>query len=188
MKDILALLRGKIFSLHCRWFRKNIVIGRNLRMYGRLDIIAKGRLVMGDNCQIRGISGFPHKFVCLAVSSPKSEIIIGDNAILCAARITAKFGIYIGDNVIIEDASIMDTDFHTIERSRVEPEYETEDKCRVHIGNRVGIGAQSFVMKGVDIGDDVLIAPSSVVTKGVKAGHFVFGNPARAIPREQIVS
>ena len=49
------------------------------------------------------------------------------------------------------------------------------------VGNRVSIGARSFVTKGVTIEDDVLVLPGSVVTSLIKAGSCVGGNPAKPI-------
>ena len=96
-----------------------------------------------------------------------------------------KFGIIIGDDVIIEDASILDTDFHSLDRSRATPKDENADRCRIRIGNRVGIGAQSFVTKGVAIGDDVVVAPSAVVNKSIGPGHVAYGNPAISVERDR---
>jgi len=185
MKEMMALVRGKLFSLKCRLFRKNIVIGRNLRIYGRLYIVAAGKVTLGDNCRIRGMVGSPHKFVCIEAIAPEAQIRIGNNAELCAARIMAKFGITIGDDVIVEDASILDTDFHSLDRSRVTPKDENADRCRIRIGSRVGIGALSFITKGVEIGDDVFVAPSAVVNKSIRPGHVAYGNPVMSVERDR---
>ncbi len=185
MKEQLALARGRLFALRCRLFRKNIVVGRNLRLYGRLHIVAHGKVIIGDNCRIHGMVGSPHKFVCIAAMVPDAEVRIGNNAELCAARIMAKFGIIIGDDVIIEDASILDTDFHSLDRSRATPKDENADRCRIRIGSRVGIGAMSFVTKGVTICDDVIVAPSAVVNKSIKPRHVAYGNPVMSVERDR---
>lgn len=135
-------------------------------------------LMIGRNCRIHGIPGSEHKCVCIDVTDPDAHVTIGDNAVLCAARIMARIGVIIGDNVIIEDAGIVDTDFHSLDPSRSAPAHENHERCRITIGNNVSIGALSFVTKGVTIGDDVIIAPSAVVTKPVKSGSFVYGNPS----------
>jgi acetyltransferase-like isoleucine patch superfamily enzyme len=53
------------------------------------------------------------------------------------------------------------------------------------IGNRVWIGANVTVLKGVTIGDDTVIGAGSVVTKDIPANMIVAGVPARVI-RERI--
>lgn len=183
MQDMIARIRGRLFAAKCKLLRRNITVGKNLRLYVKLDLVDVGRVILGDNCQIRGMAGSRHKFVCLASLDPEAEVSIGNNAILCAARITAKFGVTIGDDVIIEDASILDTDFHTLDKSRDIPQDENATRCTIRIGRRVGIGAQSVILKGVEIGDDCLIAPSSVVNKSIRPGHFAQGNPVTSVPR-----
>ena len=52
---------------------------------------------------------------------------------------------------------------------------------RVHIGNRVFIGAGSTVLPNVTIGDDVIIGAGSVVTRDIPAGKVYAGNPAQEL-------
>lgn len=49
------------------------------------------------------------------------------------------------------------------------------------IGNRVWIGADVKILKGVTVGDDAVIGAGSVVTKNVPAGAIVAGVPAKVI-------
>ena len=51
----------------------------------------------------------------------------------------------------------------------------------IAIGNRVWVGANVTVCKGVHIGDGAVIATGSVVTRNVSAGTMVGGVPARLI-------
>jgi len=178
VRETIALCRGFLFRKWCSLFRPNVTIGEGLRIYRRLLINAKGRVTIGRNCRIHGIPGSEHKFVCIDVIRPDAQVSIGDNAVLCAARIMARFGVIIGDNVIIEDAGIVDTDFHSLDPSRSAPAHENHERCRIIIGNNVSIGALSFIAKGVTIGDDVIVAPSAVVTRPVRSGCFVYGNPS----------
>jgi acetyltransferase-like isoleucine patch superfamily enzyme len=186
MSEILALIRGRLFTFKCRLLNHRITVGPNLRIYKKLIIQALGKVTIGSNCRIDGIAGSPYKSVCIDALSPDAEVVICDNVMLYAARLTARFSIIVGNNVIIEDAGIIDTDFHSLDRSRGTPQDETTEHCSVRIGNNVGIGAQSFVTKGVEIGDDALVAPASVVLKSVKAGHFAYGNPAVIVEKNAI--
>jgi acetyltransferase-like isoleucine patch superfamily enzyme len=49
------------------------------------------------------------------------------------------------------------------------------------IGDRVWIGANVTVLKGVTIGNDAVIGAGSVVTKDIPDGAIAVGNPARVI-------
>jgi len=153
-------------------------------MYAPLHIGGRGAVSLGDNCQVGRIVGSPHKYTWIDALCPDSRISIGNNARLHAARITAKYEVTIGDDVIIEDAGIVDTDFHSLDTSRGEPLGECSEECRISIGNRVCIGAQSIITKGVVIGDGVVVAPSAVVSRSVKPNHFAYGNPVVSTARE----
>lgn len=179
MRDLLALLRGSVYTSRCKLFNRNITIGNGLRIYKKLRIIARGKVIIGDDCVVDGIIGDDSYHVCIDSYNPATVIRIGNHARLFAARIGARHQITIGDDVLIEESGITDTDFHSIEKGRRDPSDENREKCKVSIGNRVSIGARSMVLKGVTIGDDAIISPGSVVTASVKPGSIVCGNPAR---------
>ena len=181
MKDLVAVIRGKIFLLRCRLFRKNIRIGKGLRLYKRLDVRGEGTLIIGDNCKICGITGDRKQFVTLYTLHRDAWIRIGNNADLFAARLSSRYSITVGHDVHIEESGIMDTDFHSIERDRGEPANENLQSCGVTIGDMVKIGARSLVTKGVKIGDGTLIGPGSVVTRSIPGSCFALGNPARVM-------
>lgn len=184
MRDFLALAKGRIFRMWCGLTGMNVKIGRGLRIYRKVSISGAGRIEIGENCIMAGIPGDSSQYVCLETLNPTAVIQIGDDASLYAARIAAKFRIVVGNNVLIEEASIMDTDYHSIAKHRETPASEKEDKCRVTVGNHVCMGARSSILKGTTIGDDVIIAPGSIVTMSVKPGSMVAGNPAKAFSVE----
>lgn len=181
MKDYVAKIRGWLYILRCRLFKKNIRIGKGLRLYRRLDVRGEGTLLIGDNCIIGGITGDRKQFVTLYTLHRDARIEIGKNVALYAARLSSRYSISVGDDVHIEESGIMDTDFHSIERGRGEPANESLGSCAVAIGNRVKIGARCLVTKGVRIGDQAVIGPGSVVTRSIPDSCFALGNPARVM-------
>ena len=178
MNHVMARLHGNIVSRYCRLFRKNIVIGSGLKLFGKLEIKGNGKVAIGRNCTISGIRGDRSQYVTLYTHSPDAEITIGGNAHLYAARISCRFSITIGDDILIEEAGIADTDFHSLGIDRKTPD-ETFKKCRIVIGNRVSIGSRSLINKGVRIGKDAIVCPGSIVTASVPGATMVAGNPAR---------
>ena len=181
MKNYIAKLRGRLFLLKCKVLRKDVQIGHGLRIYKKIFMIGNGKIIIGANCIVDGIIGDNSQYVTIDTHSSDAVISIGDNAKLYAARISARFQIKIGNDLMIEEAGIVDTDFHSIEKGRELPPNENKHKCEVKIGNRVCICARSMITKGVKIEDDVIIGPGSVVTGSIKSRCFVLGNPAKQV-------
>lgn len=180
MRTLIAAARGRLFALFCRYARKNISVDRGLVMYCKLEIIGNGAVSIGRNCVISGAIGDSRHYVTIYTHDANANVSIGENARLYAARISSKFHIHIGNDFRMEDASIADTDFHSINSDRGVPT-ESLEKCRIRIGDRVSIGARSVICKGTVIGDDVLVYPGSIVSKSVPSGSVVWGNPARRV-------
>jgi len=181
MRNFIARFRGEFFRQRCILFKKNIDIKGGLKIYKRLKIVGEGKVYIGENCIINGIIGDDSKYVTIDTHHPSAVIKIGDNVGLYAARISSKFQVTIGNNVLIEDSGILDTDFHTIDKSRTIPTDENKDKCKINIGNNVCIGVNCLVTKGVKIIDNVIVTPGSVVSLNIKSSGLVSGNPARPI-------
>jgi acetyltransferase-like isoleucine patch superfamily enzyme len=182
MKDIIAAIRGALFTFWCNKFRKNIHIGSNLRIYKKVSVTGSGKLAIGNDCVIKGIMGDCSQYTCIDMCNSDAVIIIGNKVSLHAARITAKFDIIIGDQVTIDEATVYNTDFHSIDKHRNDADHEEQAKCKIKIGDRVHIGARSAIMKGVSIADDVTVLPGSIVVNTVKERSVVCGNPAKPLP------
>ena len=185
MRNRLARFRGYFFTQLCALFRQNVRIGKGLKIYKRLSIEGEGQTYLGNNCTIGGAKGDSAQYVTIDTHHRDAVIRIGDNTSLYAARISARYEIVIGNDVLIEESGVLDTDFHSIDRSRKAPAGETKERCRISIGDRVCIGTRSFIMKGAKIGNDVIIVPGSVVSTLVKPGSIVCGNPAKAMVPEE---
>lgn len=186
MRNTFKKFYSKLFTI-TQGRKKNVVIADDLRLYCRLEIKGPGRVSIGHGCVVSTIPGARIKMVTLYTHSPDAVIKIGENVHLIAARISSRFRINIGNNAIIEDASIMDTDFHTLDISRRTPHYESEETCKVNIGNNVSIGSRSIVGKGVSIGKGSLVHPGAVVQKSFPEYSQILGNPAKLIEKTNLI-
>jgi acetyltransferase-like isoleucine patch superfamily enzyme len=93
--------------------------------------------------------------------------------------ISAKHSIEIGENCAISwNCTIIDDDMHTIKYTDTENFRKVRGNF-VKIGNRVWIGANSIILKGVTINDNVIVAAGSVVRDDIPSNSIVSGNPAR---------
>jgi galactoside O-acetyltransferase len=128
----------------------------------------------------------------LCADRKESEIRIGRRTFVGRSTIVCATGITIGDDVLISwGCNIVDHDSHALlwkdRASDVRDWYAgSKDWSRVPcapvvIGNRVWIGFNALVLKGVHIGDGAVVAAGSVVTRDVPAHTLVGGNPARVI-------
>jgi acetyltransferase-like isoleucine patch superfamily enzyme len=121
-----------------------------------------------------------------------SEINIGKETFIGKSSLIAASKITIGNNVLISSGvTIVDHNSHsTVYSQRSEDvldwkggkkSWENVTIKPVKICDKVWIGFNSIVLKGVTIGEGAIIAAGSVVTKDVPDWTMVGGNPAKII-------
>lgn len=179
MKKVIGRVRGWFYAAIFK--KKGVDIKKGLVALSRLDIRGPGQVIVGENLTVGSSPGEGSEFVTIYTHSPEAVVRIGNGVKLFGARISCAYSIQIGDDVLIEQAGIMDTDFHSIDRDRGKPRGESREKCRISLGARVAVAAKSTITKGVAIGDDAVVGPGSVVTRSLPAGCFAIGNPARPV-------
>jgi acetyltransferase-like isoleucine patch superfamily enzyme len=131
----------------------------------------EGRLDLGARAWLRTEHGSNHLTVFA-----HARISIGPDALLNGAMLHAKREISIGAQLRLGfGARILDADFHDLDRDT------PERVAPVRIGDRVWIGANALVLRGVTIGDDVVVAAGSVVTRDLPPLCLAAGVPARPI-------
>jgi acetyltransferase-like isoleucine patch superfamily enzyme len=132
------------------------------------------------------------------------NVFIGDNTYISAGtHLICAEQIEVGSNVLIAwGCNIVDHDSHSLnwlERaddvrnwreglmsqgknaaSKLK-NWRVVPMAPIHIGNKVWIGFNAIVLKGITIGEGAVVAAASVVTKDVPAWTLVAGNPARPL-------
>lgn len=134
---------------------------------------AKSQIFLGDDCILDARPD-------LYTQSQKAVLRIGQNTFVNGTRFGTFESITIGDNCILADCRMMDTDFHSVDKNRMQPEAITKN-APIVVENNVWISAGSAVLKGVTIGQDSVIAFGSVVVASVPPGKIFGGNPAKEI-------
>ena len=120
-----------------------------------------------------------------------AKVFIGKRSFINATLIAAT-NIFIGDDVLISwGVTVIDHNSHSISfsaRSNDVKNWKKGNKdwesvvCKpVHISNKVWIGFNAIILKGVSIGEGAVIGAGSVVTKDVPPWTIVAGNPAKFI-------
>lgn len=164
------------FSVDYRFGRKEnrIIIGNNSVLAGHITLERDiGKVSIGNNTQIGG-----------------------NTHLICACRVT------IGSDVMISwGCTIIDHDSHStrwsersydgqkwyegikisITSAAITKNWHVVPMAPVNIGDKVWIGFNVIILKGVNIGEGAIIAAGSVVTKDIPAWTLAGGNPARVI-------
>ena len=139
----------------------------------------KSIFVMKKNSKLK-VSGHPR--ICY-----DSEVYIYENAELemghiyvnAGAQIRCMEHIKIGNQCqFARNSIIMDFDAHHIYYDNGKKNKVTAPIC---IGDKVWLGVNSMVLKGVNIGEGAIVAAGAVVTKDVPPHTLVAGCPAKVI-------
>jgi acetyltransferase-like isoleucine patch superfamily enzyme len=109
------------------------------------------------------------------------ELSIGDGTnINGSARILVRSGVRIGAWCTLSwDCQILDNDFHTM----IVDGQQRPSTAPVTLGDRVWVGTNALILKGVTVGEGAVIAAGAVVTRDVPAEAIVAGSPAKVIGR-----
>jgi acetyltransferase-like isoleucine patch superfamily enzyme len=147
--------------------------GRNLRIDGRLVLRGPGTVILGDNVRI-GMTVTPWTY------SPDAVISIGSDSFINGTSFGCHREIRIGARAILARASIMDTDFHSVEVDR----HHADAPVRVApviIADNVWVGAQAGILPGTHIGQNSVVGFGAVCAGEFPANVVIAGNPAKVI-------
>ena len=182
--NILAKLYDRIYNRVTLKYR-HAVIGKKLKIEGRLLIQGHGRIEIGDDVTIYShyavnpIGGNKTVFQVMDGASLK----IGNHVGMSHVVIAVQNSVIIQDDVLLgAGCKIFDTDFHSIKCADRMKEPDTQIRTApVNIKTGAFIGAGCYILKGVTIGKHSVIGAGSVVTKDVPDNEVWAGNPAKKI-------
>ena len=184
--DALILLRYRLQYPHVKF-------GSKVRIEG------KGKVEIGNNCVFASFEGKANKILlrdpsgCVTIGDHcffnsthlkvegKGHIEIGDHAYFNAPQITATDSlIQFKKQCMVSDATIFDTDYHSIQINRRNPEVKVKSKSIV-VEDNVWIASQSMILRGVTIGKNSVIGARAVVRKSVPDNVVVIGDPQQIV-------
>lgn len=130
----------------------------------------------------------------IAADRPDAIVRVGSNTFVGNSRLVCAEEISIGDDVLISwGCTIVDHDSHSLlwaeRKEDVSAWYDGRKDWKhvkirkVTIANKVWIGFNAVILKGVSIGEGAVVGACSVVTRSVEPYTLVAGNPARPIRR-----
>lgn len=146
-----------------------------------------------ENCHIR--VGNDSIIECqISFDKEDASITIGERTFIGGSHLVCAKKIDIGNDVLISwGCTIVDHDSHSIHFEERKDDVLNWAKgvkiwdhvaiAPVKIHDKVWIGLNCILLKGLTIGEGAVIAAGSVVTKDVPPYTMVGGNPARMIKR-----
>lgn len=173
----LGWLRAQLIYRPYWWFMEAlglgplVIWGERISFLSSVKVSGPGKIVLGND------TIFDSK-PTLFTHTDRAGLRIGDNTFVNGTRFGCALKIIIGRNCILADARIMDTDFHSLHRNRLNPDALVMTQ-QVNIDDNVWLGAGSAVLKGVHVAQDSVVAFGAIVTKDVPPGRIFAGNPAR---------
>jgi acetyltransferase-like isoleucine patch superfamily enzyme len=175
----MMLARGRYYYVKFRLLGRRVVIGRNFRVVGKLDIRGPGTVIFGDDCFVTSTYIQP---TTPWTHSPDAVIKFGNGVGLAGTRLGCEVSIEVGDNCGLSDSRILDTDFHNPRDTSGNRQNSAPASAQgVRIGNNVWLGTACMILKGVTIGDNAVVGAGAVVGTSVPPNVIVFGNPAKVI-------
>jgi acetyltransferase-like isoleucine patch superfamily enzyme len=156
----------------------------------RSSTISMMRVQLKQNCVIN-VDEQSQVEGAILFDKENASISIGKRVFINGSLIAAQ-RIEIGDDVLVSwGVTIVDHNSHAISFSqRVndvtdwklgKKDWSNVKVAPIKISNKVWIGFNSIILKGVSIGEGAIVGAGSVVTKDVPAWTIVGGNPARVI-------
>lgn len=164
--------------------RSNVATGARSKInWLRLGASGGGSIVVGDDTILH---------VKISFDAPTGRIVIGDRCYVGQSHIVCHTAVTLGDDVVISwGTTIVDHNSHSVDWQHRKNDVLDWAKGRkdwsnvkiapVVIHDRVWIGFNAIILKGVSIGEGAVVAAGAVVTKDVPPYTVVAGNPARVI-------
>ncbi len=161
-----------------------VQIGSGSRVsYRRLTMKEGCTVSIGENSLIEGRIIFDREKSTVTIGN---RTYIGNSLLVCASSIT------VGDDILMAwGITIVDHNSHSVTWDERKDDVMnwihgrkdwTHVACApVTIGNKVWIGFNVIILKGVTIGEGAVVAAGSVVTKDVPPYAIVAGNPAKVV-------
>jgi acetyltransferase-like isoleucine patch superfamily enzyme len=189
-----AIAKGHWCRAWCRLRGVRFEAGRNLRVFGTLSIRGPGLVRFGNDVVV-DMRVTPWTY------ERDATIEVGDGAFLNGTQFGCINRIVVGPRSILAAASIMDTNFHSVEVERHDTSAYVKT-APVRIGANVWIGTRAGILPGTTIGDNsvvgfgavcsgeypanaLIVSPRATAVRQLacspaKAGHYV--PPSRCVP------
>jgi acetyltransferase-like isoleucine patch superfamily enzyme len=170
-----AIAKGGWCRAWCRLRGVRFEAGRNLRVFGTLSIRGPGLVRFGDDVVVDGR-------VTPWTYDRAATIEVGDGTYLNGTQFGCCNRIVIGANSILAAASIMDTNFHSVDIDRHDAGAYVKT-APVRIGVNVWIAARAGILPGTTIGDNSVVGFGAVCS-GEYPANALIASPRATVVRQ----
>ena len=175
-------IRTLWYILKYQYLFKKATFGSNITIKCKLSIKGPGKVTVGSGCRFES-NPWGEEYVTIYTHLPQARITIGNNVILRATRFGCHLSITIEDAVVLEYSSIFDSDFHNLDASKRDQDFNKGDRPVV-IGEGSYIGCECLCAKGTVLGKNVILLPGTVLgTRNLQENSIVCGNPITQIKK-----
>lgn len=189
--NIPALVRMRFYPMLNRALlkKKGAVLGRNVQIPGKLNLVISGNndIGIGDNFYFSSgdaVNPISSNLQGAIYLENGASLKIGNNVGMSSTRMWVHDSVAIGDNVKIGACVLItDTDAHPLDYLARRTSNDGTKSAPIVIEDDVWVGAHSIILKGVTIGARSIIGAGSVVTKNIPPDCVAAGNPCRVIKR-----
>ena len=154
------------------------------------SVFSSSKCLFKDNCDLK--VGEDSMIEGELIFDKSDAAISVGNRVFFSGTIVAAKEVHIGDDVMISwGVTITDHNSHSLKSSERaqdvldwkigKKDWSNVKMSPVKICDKVWIGFNSIILKGVTIGEGAIVGAGSVVTKSVPPWTIVGGNPARVI-------
>ena len=182
IRSIVALLNQALGILAQR--KDGVTVGEKSRIFwARIKLPRGARISIGNRSILH----------CnITFDSDQGQVTIGDRCYIGRSHLVCHSKIDIGSDVIISwGVTIVDHNSHSVHWeqrkddvshwARGAKQWDGVHRAPVKIEDKVWIGFNAIVLKGVTIGEGAVVGAGAVVTRNIPAYTIVTGNPAHPI-------
>lgn len=179
MDDVVVMLRTMVYRLWYQYMLGRCEFGRGVRIEGALRCHGPGKIIIGPQTVIAR-DFWLDRPVIIATHSRDARVRIGHGVLMRGTAIGCFRHVVIEDGVWIEDAHIIDSDFHAIEpEARLQA--ATPDVSPVLLKRNSYVGLAALLMKGVELGESSSVSAGCCLRmKRIPKASAVRGFPAKA--------
>lgn len=157
-----------------------VTIGQRCCFSGtNLSIKGIGQIEIGNYCDFAVYSQIANN---VDIQESGAKITIGERCAFNGASIKCKKYIEFKKQCLVSDAIIVDTDYHSVEINRWDPNAKANNKP-IYIGENVWLCSQSVILKGVSIGNNSVIGLGTIVRQSVPENVVIIGNPQQIVKK-----